>query len=62
MLLPLHAALQIDIGVSGKIIKDMKQIRNFNNMAYMERRKIISWVRKIDFTSSILSQLYSFDS
>jgi hypothetical protein len=41
MLLPLHAG-QIDIGVSGKIIKDMKQIRNFNNMAYMERRKIIS--------------------
>jgi hypothetical protein len=42
MLLPLGAAFQIDIGVSDKIIKDMKQIRNFNNMAYMEQRKIIS--------------------
>jgi len=32
----LHVALQIDISDFGKIMKDMKHIRNLNNMAYME--------------------------
>jgi len=35
----IYVALQIDISDFGKIMKDMKHIRNWNNMAYIEAKE-----------------------